>query len=322
MKTPLRFHNRHEMSAASVVPVEEDVTSLQPNSTFTIPVNRTRPGQLALASLNSALCVTVPGTATQFQQSRSEPNSPVPERKPRHGLLKLLTRPSSPRANRKNKQELAPEEQNGERKQRWGRKKKKPPTAKSMSVDEVPALDCIAPETIPSALEPQATPAETLPGQTLSVPTILVSVDDRGTAAHQIQNGVDTLSDEAQRKLSQSSNHSRCSQSVTSGVGSMLSPSGDECDGLESPLSPLSGPSSYSGSREELRLLPQAENGMVDDDHIEKDLGSPLSDTSAPVTPSAVCGTALSSELEGGCSPKAKHKERHRVVCFVCWLST
>ena len=307
------------MSAASMAPSDEDVTTLQLNPTFSIPVNRTRPGQLALASLSSALSVTVPGTATHLQQSRSEPNSPVQERKARSGFLKLLTRPASPRANRKGKQQLAPEEQSGERKQRWGRKKKKVPLSKkSISVEEPTALDCVAPESVSPSLEPQATRVETLPGQTtLPVPTILVSADDRGTVLNDVKqshNGVDYLSEEAQRKLSQSSNHSRCSQSVTSGVGSMLSPSGDECDGLESPLSPLSGPSSYSGSREELPLLTQGEGLVVDDDQIEKDLGSPSSENSAPVTPSATTGT----ELEGGCSPKAKHKDRHRGVCFLC----
>lgn len=316
------------MSEARVVPSEEVIekmASVTLNSSFSIPVNRTRPGQLAFATLSSALSVTVPETATQFQQSRSEPNSPVQERKSRNGFLKLLTRPSSPRTNRKSKQELAPEEQSGDRK-RWLRKKKKTPLSiKSTSVDEATSLASIARES--SALqEPQATPVETLPGQTLPVPTILVSADDRGTTcdAKPRHNCVDSCclslsEEEAQRKLSQSSNISRCSQSVTSGVGSMLSPSGDECDGLESPLSPLSRPSSYSGSREELRLLQQGENGMmVDDDLIEKDLGSPSSDNSNPVTPSPASGTTLQAELDGASSPKAKHKDRYRVVCSLC----
>ena len=125
------------------------------------------------------------------------------------------------------------------------------------------------------------------------------------------------------RKLSQSSQKSACSstlQSVgTSGVGSLLSPSGDESyanSDLESPMSPLSRTSSFTTEGE-------TEGHHSDTDPIDADLHpsltSPVSDPEMQVTtptrdgPLDLSPTASSKkELKGGKQKKKKDRVRER----------
>lgn len=167
-----------------------------------------------------------------------------------------------------------------------------------------------------SLVEPEATPVATLPGQQertficspvevhncpAHIPTITVSSHGgepspgEGGVGATAENGYD--GDVVGRKFSQSSQKSQCStlhsNSGTSGVGSLLSPSGDECEpgsvsDIESPLSPMSGPSSYRGSSEELRHFRDFTGVLSDTDCIEKDFPttpiSPSSDTETLAT--------------------------------------
>ncbi len=221
-----------------------------------------------------------------------------------------------------------------------------------------------------SSVEPEATPVATLPGQKeafaenvpegsssythLPTPTIMITVSTHGgmtpvdegegvSPGGGIVNGFE--GDPVYRKFSQSSQKSQCStlhsNSGTSGVGSMLSPSGDECEpgsvsDIESPLSPLSGASSFRGSNEDLsgvRHFTDFSTVLSEIDCIDKDfshtLTSPGSDTEtlalATSPPQRGCsppiggGEDSGNELSGGRTHEKRAKRRggSKVSCRV-----
>ncbi len=248
----------------------------------------------------------------------SSPNTKTSKSKP---FYKRIPRPTSPRVARKYSDPTL-----GARagRPKWlglGFKNKK----KSRSAEAMNGIEDLTPSPMgdrghspasfelhssSSSVEPEATPMATLPGQLertfadqapkcagshSDIPTITVSSHGEGSpldggegCSPATENGFE--GDACYRKFSESSQKSQCStlhsNSGTSGLGSLLSPSGDECEpgsDVESPLSPLSGASSSRGSTEELRHFQDFPSTLSDTDCIEKDIAttltSPGSDT-------------------------------------------
>ena len=288
---------------------------------------------LVISSLNSGLPVVLAEATPSLPKSKSAPSSPVNEQKTRQsrGILKHLPRPTSPRFRRKERDHEGGGGGGGHsRRPKWlpFRHRKK-----SKSADEIngispgpsplegslEALD-VTSSNSGSSVEPEATPVATLPGQIsdreqartmdAEIPMITVSHSEDCYEEH---NGMEGR-DHQLRKMSGSSHHSHCStlHSGTSGVGSLLTPSGDEADpgsDLESPLSPMSGAS--SSFTDELE-------GTSDNDFIDKDCSavtSPTSDTETLVTtpttpreispPPDICG-------------QYKEKKKYKVGVVVC----
>lgn len=142
-----------------------------------------------------------------------------------------------------------------------------------------------------------------------------VSFEDmNGSGGDPLESGGGSMT----RKLSQSSQKSACSstlQSVgTSGVGSLLSPSGDESyanSDLESPMSPLSRTSSFTTEGE-------TEGHHSDTDPIDTDLHpsltSPISDPEMSVTtPTKDCPSDLSPTAGSKKELREKKKKKDRV---------
>ena len=239
---------------------------------------------LVIGPVNAIVPMVFPEASPVLHESRSAPSSPDDRRKPGKGLLKHLPRPHRGRHHRSR--------EGGEHhnhRPRWlhfrGRKKSK-------SVEEVNGDTGPVATTLQGSyslewslssisIEPEATPVGDLPGQpcrqlvssNTDIPTITVShsSDDHNT---EYGNGNGVGEDELMRKMSQSSH---CSTQGTSGLGSYLSPSGDDLSDMDSPLSPMSVGSSAS-------ILTCSSSSGTDarlSDFIEKDLSSPGSDPEA-----------------------------------------
>lgn len=300
---------------------------------------------LVLSSLNSTVPFAIPGAVGFLEKSRSAPSSPVREEKKRKGLLRHLPRPKSPGNFRKHsssdpERTPSPGPKTNSSRPKWLAFKKNHRRNKSKEMNGDLGDGSSSVEDLTRTLEPEATPVEQLPGRILmksssgsTIPVITVShsgeEDHRcsESMSHEDLNG--ELGD--MRKMSQSSHYSGCSstlQSVgTSGVGSLLSPSGDESyigDDLESPISPLSS-----------RTSSFTENHHADLSDVESiDLISPLSDqdslsATTPVStqggsPPPEFGLASPTETPTCVSPtdgrsnpkpKKKAKERSARVC-------
>ena len=270
----------------------------RPDPILKLPVGK------VLTSLSSAVplgAIVIPKAAEVMEKSsRSAPSSPVKEEKRRKGLLKHLARPRSPSSPRMGaaihsdpERSPSPNTAGGDAKShrpKWlvfkspRRRKSKdmngsttPGDNTSGSVEDLTRL---------LELEPSATPVEQLPGRTLmkthsgsAIPVITVS---HSGGENHMSASLEDLSGQ-QRKMSQSSHCSSnfCS-AATSGVGSLLSPSGDECyiadylgDDLESPISPLSSRTSS--------FTEQVPGDLSD---LDQDLVSPSSDQETVISPS------------------------------------
>lgn len=233
---------------------------------------------MVLNSLTSTLPIVMPDVVSHLEDSsRSAPNSPERERgrKSKGFLKKHLSRPKSPnrhpnRTAHSDPESTSPSPQLRPRWLPFKNKKRKPG---DMNNGETLGPDMDLTASSGSSYEPEATPVEELPG-TLSisgsnVPEIRVSSESHDPPSN--STGAVTFDDisgtlDPYRKNSQSS---RCSSGsglmsvATSGIGSCLSPSGDESSDIESPLSPCSRTSSFTED---------ANGDTSDTDPIEKDL--------------------------------------------------
>ena len=291
------------------------------------------------------------------ETSRSTPNSPErrPERRPsadssgaeggkksKNFFKKHLSRPRSPR--RRGKSNSDPESSSTSpspqpRPKLLGLKKRKSPGHNGATSSESDRREGSA--SIGSS-ELEATPVETLPGRThpmancasgTDVPEIRVSSEahEGGTGAsggacggmvsfEDISGALDPGQD-PYRKNSQSS---RCSSGsglmsvgISSGIGSLLSPSGDEsCSDIESPLSPYSGASSFTE---------ETPGDISDSDPIDKDyistsggrksgsMGSLTVTTPTPTSESPPAQLNYSSTtLVSPSSPDGKELKEHK----------
>lgn len=238
------------------------------------------------------------------EQTISAPSSPSREEKRSKGFLKHL-RPKSPMHKRKHSQsdpERTPSPQPTSNRPRWlgiRRKKKTDINGASSPVDGASpspsgsgsSLEQQSEQSRSLNMAPSATSADQLPGALKKtdsgsiIPVIMVSSHVGEGGEEQLRTSGSSVSFEEMngepetmtRKLSQSSQKSACSstlQSVgTSGVGSLLSPSGDESytnSDLESPMSPLSRTSSFTDAQ-------QSDTDPIDAD-LHPSLTSPCSD--------------------------------------------
>jgi len=219
---------------------------------------------IVLNSLTPTLPIVVPEATLHLEDSsKSAPNSPERESRKKGIFKKHLSRPRSPHRHRHRTSHSDPESnQNSaspspQLRPRWlpfkNKKKKSPPSADLNGSTPVQQPDLAS--SSGSSYEPEATPVEQLPGQLRSgaVPEIRVSSESYDApgglvSCEEVSGNLDPY-----RKNSQSS---RCSSGSglmsggTSGVSSLLSPSGDESysggSDLESPLSPYSEGSSFT----------------------------------------------------------------------------
>ncbi len=212
---------------------------------------------IVLNSLGATLPIAVPG---QLEEStRSAPNSPDREsRKKSKGFFKKHLKPKSP--SHHSNTSLSDPECSPQARPRWlpfKGKKRRPSVNMNGTEDMVSSSES-------SPIEPEATPVEELPGRIhqnsnnggcTNVPEIRVSSEVEGHEAEtkELVSYEDIhVSLDPYRKNSESSRCSSGSGLVsvgTSGVGSLLSPSGDESyngSDLESPLSPCSRSSSFT----------------------------------------------------------------------------
>ena len=261
-------------------------------------------------ALESAITMTTVSSVSivmpqAVEQTISAPSSPIREEKRSKGFLKHLTRPKSPMHKRKHSHsdpERSPSPQPSSNRPRWlaiRRKKKNDINDATSPVEGASA----SPSGSGSSLEqqseqcrsltipPSATSADQLPGALKKtdsgsiIPVIMVSTHAGEGEEEQLRTSGSSVSFEEMngelenmtRKLSQSSQKSACSstlQSVgTSGVGSLLSPSGDESyanSDLESPMSPISRTSSFTDAQ-------QSDNDPIEAD-FHPSLASPCSD--------------------------------------------
>lgn len=223
---------------------------------------------MVLSSLTPTVPIAVPGATAHLKQetnSRSAPNSPERVGRKNKGFFKKhLHRPKSPHRSHKTshsdpEHSAPPSPQTRPRWLPFKNKKKKSPDVNGGIPVNGSQTDLVS-SGASSTSEPEATPVEELPGRkcSSSVPEIRVSIEDHeepeahtescghgGLVSYEEINGcLDPY-----RKNSQSS---RCSSGSglmsvgTSGIGSYLSPSGDDESDLESPLSPYSGASSFT----------------------------------------------------------------------------
>ena len=302
---------------------------------------------LVLESLTPSLPIVLPEAAAALEANRhkssSAPSSPSKDEKGgKHGKgkVKYLQRPTSPRISRKHFDSSPDSGQGSPGRPKWlalgFRKKRSKSTSAMNNGDITPTSTMFTGDdrgdlnsTSGSSIEPEATPVAMLPGQegrTLDseIPKIMVSSGD----GEDELNGLEV--DMYIRKSSQSSHHSQCStlhSGTSSGLGSLLSPSGDEGEigsDLESPLSPLSG-SSFRDSTDDLR------GDSSDNDCIEKDLTSALasptsdSDTLGVTTPPpcreySPTGGDSGSEMSGkeGATYGKEKKKRDRPSKVMC----
>ena len=195
------------------------------------------------------------------------------------------------------------------------------------------------------SLPPSATSVDQLPGALKKtdsgscIPVIMVSSHSGGeyeeeqlrtsgsSVSFEEMNGGDPLETgstaDMTRKLSQSSQKSACSstlQSVgTSGVGSLLSPSGDESyanSDLESPMSPLSRTSSFTTEGEGETGGHHSDTDPIDAD-LHPSLTSPVSDSEMQATtPTKDCPSDLSPTASSKKELRGKQKKRKdKVIC-------
>lgn len=239
-----------------------------------------------------------------IEKTLSAPSSPIREEKRSKGFLKHLTRPKSPIHKRKHSHsdpERTPSPQPSNR-PRWlgiRRKKKNDINGATSPVEGASAspsgsgssLEQQSEQSRSLTIPPSATSADQLPGALKKtdsgsiIPVIMVSSHLGEGDEEQLRTSGSSVSFEEMngelenltRKLSQSSQKSACSstlQSVgTSGVGSLLSPSGDESyanSDLESPMSPISRTSSFTDAQ-------QSDNDPIETD-LHPSLASPSSD--------------------------------------------
>lgn len=205
------------------------------------------------------------------------------------------------------------------------------------------------------SLPPSATSVDQLPGALKKadsgscIPVIMVSSHSGGeyeeeqlrtsgsSVSFEEMNGGDPLAETGGtagmiRKLSQSSQKSACSstlQSVgTSGVGSLLSPSGDESypnSDLESPMSPLSRTSSFTTEGEGETGGHHSDTDPIDAD-LHPSLTSPVSDPEMQVTtptkdcPSDLSPTAGSKKELRGKQKKKKDKVSNLLLILDVWI--
>lgn len=280
------------------------------------------------------------------EKTISAPTSPSKEEKRSKGFFKHLTRPKSPIHRRKHSHsdpERTPSPQPTSSRPRWlGIRKKK----KNESNGASSPSDGASPTPSPGgsvnslcgdgksistpSIPPCATSMDQLPGSLKKtdsgscIPVIMVSshsgeLDEEHFRTSGSSVSFEEMNGEAEpltRKLSQSSQKSACSstlQSVgTSGVGSLLSPSGDESytnSDLESPMSPLSRTSSFT-----------VDTQQSDTDPIETDLhpslASPCSDPELqPPTPTKDSPTDFSpTETKKQLRKQKKKKDKVSVV--------
>lgn len=307
---------------------------------------------MVLNSLTSTLPIVMPDVAPHLMANsaaRSAPNSPERERRKSKGFLKkhLGSRPKSPSRQPNRTFHSDPEESSPgpspQARPRWlpFKNKKKKSTDMNNGEHKVPAQDIDIDLTTSSgsSYEPEATPVEELPGRTYSncgsiVPEIRVSSEGHDQSGGSGAGGAVTFEDisgtlDPYRKNSQSS---RCSSGSglmsvgTSGIGSCLSPSGDESSDIESPLSPCSRTSSFTED---------ATGDMSDTDPIERDLSpvrqSPLSgsnDNLSVTTPTPTSesppNTLDRASLASPTSPddrdlKLTKKKRDKLANKVSW---
>lgn len=267
---------------------------------------------LVLSSLNSGMTIVLPEASSELQQraerSRSVPTSPSQVK----GIRKYFPSPASPRMKKKQGKSDPDVTVPHSHRPNWlnFRHKKKSRSADGINGGTTPVGEGMENlHMVDSGVSPlEATPMATLPGQKDrawdggEIPTIMVS---------NMEGEFDDQNPE--RKMSQSSHHSHCSTmlSGTSGVGSLLSPSsGDECDpgsDLESPLSPLSGASSFTD---------EAPGSISDCDPIEQDIGgltSPCSDQeSVDITPTGSRDSSPPEHNVEGATPSKEQKKKSR----------
>lgn len=239
---------------------------------------------MVLSSLTPTLPIVVPDVASHLEGSvdsvRSAPNSPErdSEGRKKKGIRKYLSRSKSPSHQPNRTFHSDPESASPSHQARpsWlpfkNRKKK---SAVDLNNGESSVQEPDPANSSGSSFEPEATSVEQLPGRThfncsSNVPEIRVSSDQSSppessaVTFEEISGSLDPY-----RKNSQSSRCSSGSGLVsvgTSGIGSCLSPSGDESypgSDLESPLSPCSRTSSFTED---------TTGDISDPDPIEKDL--------------------------------------------------
>ena len=245
---------------------------------------------MVLNSLTSTLPIVMPEVAAHLEGSvdsvRSAPNSPErghegPRKK--KGIRKYLSsRPKSPnrqpnRTFHSDPESASPSPQSRPSWLPFKNKRKKSP-AVDLNNGESSVQDPDPATSSGSSFEPEATSVEELPGRThfnysSNVPEIRVSSEchDQSTPPESNSVTFEEISGslDPYRKNSQSSRCSSGSGLVsvgTSGIGSCLSPSGDESypgSDLESPLSPCSRTSSFTED---------TTGDISDPDPIEKDL--------------------------------------------------
>ena len=267
----------NDASGGSVGATAQPAFMQVPKSPKSKKKNRTT-APLVISSVTSSVPIVLPEVTPVLHETKSAPASPGDRKK---GLLKYLPKPH--RGRRHHSRE-GREHSHHIHRPKWlpfrGRKK-------SRSAEEVNGDPGTTPEDSYNLelslrgcylnVEPEATPVADLPGQQGSlvssncdIPTITVShsSDDHN---HEYGNGNVEREDEMMRKMSQSSH---CSTQGTSGVGSCLSPSGDDSSDVESLLSPMSVGScaSFQSTASDVAVL---------SDFIEKDLPSPSSDPEA-----------------------------------------
>ena len=288
------------------------------------------------------------GMPQAVEQSISAPSSPSREEKKSKGFLKHLSRPKSPLHKRKHSHsdpERTPSPQPSSNRPRWlgiRRKKKNDINGATSSVEDVSpspsgsgsSLEQQSEQTQSLSIPPSATSADQLPGSMKKtdsgscIPVIMVSshtgeLEEEHTRTSGSSVSFEEMNGETEtmiRKLSQSSGRSVCSstlQSVgTSGVGSLLSPSGDECysnSDLDSPLSPLSRTSSFADAQ-------QSDTDPIDAD-LHPSLASPCSDPElqlpTPTKDSPVDFSPTSSKKKVPRSKQKKKKDKVSVVFVI-----
>ena len=212
---------------------------------------------MVLNSLVPTIPIVMPDATSHLQDSKSAPNSPDRAHDRKKGFLqKHLSRPKSPhrsrRASNSDPESASPSPQT---RPKWLPFKNKKRKSADLNGDIPTAM---LGDMIPSSESPEATPVDQLPGRSLEssnsgsnlVPEIRVSSE-----GHDYSEGEAVSFDDISGTLDpyrKNSQSSRCSSGSglmsvgTSGIGSCLSPSGDESSDLESPLSPCSVASSFT----------------------------------------------------------------------------
>ena len=244
---------------------------------------------VVIGTLAATIPMVLPETVSSLESSRaaSLPNSPAQEPKKSKHLSKPSNSPLNARKKKHNSNSNpdSPTSPSHSR-PKWMLKVKNKVRRRSGD-SNTSSDDPIKSSGSGSSLETEATAVATLPGleldctltlqdssSSIGIPTITVSShlgdgECGGDAATSVVENGEGLSLELDRlrKYSQSSHSSTVG---TSGVGSLLSPSGDEvASDLESPLSPMSGSSSFTD---------EPRDDLSDFDPIDRDLVSPSSD--------------------------------------------